>query len=197
MEKYSKTLDKLISVWGERVAAYHEEAKAVNMNPHLSPFGRSEKVKELQRALDGEREEAVSMWESTWEKIKAEYKASGTSEPTDRATVMQTILAVGGSMTAQMLDDVLKPIEKDVSAIKLVYPIIEKNGLLSAFEETKAHKLYTAASKVEMYIDEAEKLCKQLEVVEDGIKFAITRNYMQSFLEQAEEQMEIVKEMER
>lgn len=196
MNYRSKNLDVLFTAWRDLVKSYETEIDGVKKDQHLSPFGRTEKIRALEANLDNEREKAVAMWTKEWEAIKAEYVPLGTSSTADRTTAMQTIIAVGKDMTAQMLTDVLEPVKKDAAAVRLLKPVIEKQGLFEAFEQTEAYTLLNAANKVESCVKEAEKISKAMEKETDNLKWAINKQFMFQFLEAAEKELETVRELE-
>lgn len=196
MNYRSKNLDAMFTAWRELVKEYETKIDSVKKDQYLSPFGRTEKIRALEAQLDNERQVAIAMWEKEWTAIKDEYIPLGTSNTADRTNAMQTIIAVGKDMTAQMLTDVLAPVKKDVSAIRLLKPVIEKQGLFEAFEHTEAYKLLNAANKVDSCVKEAEKISKAMEKETDSFKWSINKKYMLQFLEAAEKELETVRELE-
>ena len=196
MNYRSKNLETMFTAWRELVKSYEAQIDNVKKDQHLSPFGRNEKIKALEANLDNEREKAVAMWGKEWEAIKAEYIPHGTSNPSDRTTAMQTIIAIGGEMSVKMLNDVLEPVKKDVAAIRLLKPIIEKQGLFEAFEQTQAYALLKSADRVEGCVAEAEKICKAMANENDYFKWAINKQFMFQFLEAAEKELDTVRTLE-
>ena len=176
---------------------YQEDIKAINKDKTLFPFGKSEKAKTRKALYEAEQEKAEKMWVNAWAAFRTEAKAHGESTTIqDRSAVMQTIMAVGDNMNKDMLEAVLEPIKRDVSALQLARPLIEKQGLEDVFAETNAGRYLTAASRLESFAKAAEVEGKELVKDTDGLRFGIRKGIMTQFLQAAEEQYNILKELE-
>lgn len=196
MAKNSEKIMAVLTAWNERVKDYEKEVDAINKDQFLSVIGRADKVKKLSDKVENERQQAINYWDNAWNTFKEDCKLKGTSSPADRTAAMQAIMAVGNSMNADILNTIIEPVKKDVPALRMLKPIIEKQGALELFQQTDAYKLLDAANKMESYAAEAEKEGSLLLNDTDPFKMEIRKKYMQDFLKAAEENQAIVKELE-
>ena len=195
--KYYERIMQIIDGWNNSLKQAKEAAEQVNANRSLSAFGKMEKIQILERALEDERQKALRNWETEWKSFK-EYCTvkENNANSTERTAAMQSIVAVGEAMTDSMLETILSPIQKDVGALRLVKPLIERQGLLDMFRKTNSYKLLDAANKAESFSKEAEECSRALLAEEDSFRFGIRKHYMASCLEQAEKYADIVHELE-
>lgn len=195
--KYYERIMQIIDGWNNSLKQAKEAAEQVNANRSLSAFGKMEKIQILERALEDERQKALRNWETEWKSFK-EYCTvkENNANSTERTAAMQSIVAVGEAMTGSMLETILSPIQKDAGALRLVKPLIERQGLLEMFKKTNSYKFLDAANKTESFSKEAEEYSRALLAEEDSFRFGIRKHYMSSCLEQAEKYADILHELE-
>lgn len=195
--KNTQLIVAVLDAWKTVVNTHEEQVAAINNNQHLSPFGKAEKIKELQRNMEDQQQEALATWKKAWEGFAADTKSKGKeSSPADRTAAMQMIMSVGDTMDAQAFASVLEPIKHDVNALRMVKPLIEKQGRFEEFKKTEAYRYMDAANKLQYLAEQAQKEGAALMDEDNSFKFAIRKGIMTQYLEGADEQLSILNEME-
>lgn len=195
--KNVNTIVAVLDAWKTVVKEHEAQVEAINNNMHLSPFGKSEKIKEVQRSLEDQQQEAVATWKKAWAGFKADTESKGkTSSPADRTAALQMIMSVGDTMDSRAFESVLEPVKHDLTALRMLKPLIEKQGRMEEFKVTEAYRYMDAANKLEYFAQEAQKESAALMEDTDSFKFAIRKEYMTKYLEAADEQLTIINEME-
>lgn len=195
--KRSENLKKYFSEWNVIQKEFETHLENIKNNPRLSDFAKEEDTAALYKTFEDMRKQKLAQYRAEWGNIKFDYVPKGTeATPADRTAVLQTIIAVGKNMNAQMLNDTLAPIRKDPAALRLVRPVIDNQGLHDVFAETEPYKYIDAVTKMESYLNEAEGMSKKVEKENDSLKYAILKSYMLEFLNAAEEQLDIIRDME-
>ena len=195
--KNTQLIVAVLDAWKTVVNTHEEQVAAINNNQHLSPFGKAEKIKELQRNMEDQQQEAITTWKKAWEDFAADTKGKGKeSSPADRTAAMQMIMSVGDTMDKQAFASVLEPIKHDVTALRMIKPLIEKQGRFEEFKETEAYRYMDAANKLQYLAEQAQKEGEALMDEDNSFKFAIRKGIMTQYLEGADEQLSILNEME-
>lgn len=195
--KNTQLIIGVLDAWKTVVSAHEEQVAAINNNPYLSLAGKSKQIKDLERNMEDQQQEALATWKKAWEGFAAETKSKGKeSSPADRTAAMQMIMSVGDTMDKQAFASVLEPIKHDVTALRMIKPLIEKQGRFEEFKETEAYRYMEAANRLQYFAEQAQKEGEALMDEDNSFKFAIRKGVMTQYLEGADKELCTLNEME-
>ena len=151
-------------------------------------------IKRIEAAAHEQIKPHIQKYENVWKKIVSEYviPKNGTANNKDLLTAMQLVLTSAGAMTQETLLNALKPIELDYTAIQTIYPLIEKTGLLHAFNGLRAHNILITGNRLKENMKEAQRLYDDIgssyaSYEEAPLKAPVMNNMLVESIKQAEQ----------
>lgn len=141
-----------------------EKKLQIERNEELSLVGRQRQLDELRVWTANEIQTHLSTADRIWREIQREYIAppgGKVSQETVLATV-NLLIASENAATQESINNILRPIEKDVQALQTVYPIAVKMGFVEYFDNTPGRELLLVYKAVQDGMKIAERTYNSL-----------------------------------
>lgn len=192
--KHSEKVLATVEEWGAALKIAEEESEKIRKNERLSAMGKQEEIKKITDALNESRMKLNKKLVEQFAELRKESEPKATTTPEERLKAIQILTATGANTTAEIFEEIAKPLKNDVAALKQLRTIVENVGCKSNIEGTKTFEILTHYERLEQYTGEAERYAKEvINTDRTGAGYGIAKTLLKQVIDGAEIEMELIK----
>ena len=164
IKKYSNILQNTLSRIFQNCRDYQASRAEIEGDQDYTLKEREKSLKTLSETSLNAINPIVGEFEKDWKEAQEKWVIpnAGTVSNAEIANTMQIILNTEGAMAKDTLLSVLKPIERDLIAVRAIHPVINKMGLNGIFTGSRADHVLKAGNKLDQSVKDAKEFYQRL-----------------------------------